>query len=147
MMYKEENWEFAWQQLDPKEAFQIQHKLPSHSGPPSPCSTQDGWQSCVIASSVPGWHSCIVVFGLHQSWRDCVVISRNPSDLFSIPKNQWPYKKIWDFKSLFQWKSHWSHSIGFETTGQGQRHLRFNYWVSFTGPKGVGVGRMQRERQ
>lgn len=53
MMYKEGNWEFTWQLLDTEEAFQVQHKLPFHSGPPSPCCTQAGEQSCAIAGSVP----------------------------------------------------------------------------------------------
>ena len=52
MMYKDGNWEFTWQQLDPEEAFQIQHKLSFHSGPLSPCSTQAGEQSCAISGGV-----------------------------------------------------------------------------------------------
>ena len=53
MMYKEGNWEFTWQQLDPGKAFQIQQKLPFHSGPPSYCRTEAVEQSCAIAGSVP----------------------------------------------------------------------------------------------
>lgn len=53
MMCKQGNWEFTWQQVGPEEAFQIQHKLPFHSGPSSPCCTQAGEQSCAIADSVP----------------------------------------------------------------------------------------------
>lgn len=39
------NWEFTWQQLDPKEAFRMQHRPPFCSGPPSPCCTQAAEES------------------------------------------------------------------------------------------------------
>jgi len=53
MMYKEWNWDFTWQQLDPEETFQIQHKLPFHCGPLSPCCTQAGEPSCAVSGCVP----------------------------------------------------------------------------------------------
>lgn len=126
-------WEFTWQQIDPEEAFQIQHKLPFHSDPPSPCCNQDGEQSYAITHSIP-WMA-FLHGGTWSSWKIVLWWAEIPQ-ISLVSWRSVALSKIWCFKSLTQWKSYCFHKTSFESTVQRLR----DSWVLTSGSGSLSQG-------